>query len=101
MRALVFFDLPTDTSEDRRNYRLFRRSLLKNGFMMLQESVYVRLLINPAEAESAIDAIKKQKPKKGIVMVLTVTEKQYSKMEIITGEYHTDLIDTDERLIIL
>ena len=101
MRTLVFFDLPTDTSEDRRNYRLFRRTLIKSGFMMLQESVYVRLLINSTEAESAIDVIKKHKPKKGIVMALTITEKQYSKMEIITGEYHTDIIDTDERLIIL
>lgn len=36
MRMIVFFDLPTITTEDRRNYRLFRKMLIKNGFIMLQ-----------------------------------------------------------------
>ena len=39
MRVLVFFDLPTETETDRRNYRQFRRGLLKSGFFMMQESV--------------------------------------------------------------
>ena len=42
MRMLVMFDLPTETGEDRRNYRKFRKGLLENGFYMLQESVYCR-----------------------------------------------------------
>ena len=46
MRMLVFFDLPTETSSDRRNYRRFRRFLVKNGFLMMQESVYCKLLVN-------------------------------------------------------
>ena len=40
MRMLVFFDLPTETAEDRRNYNRFRKYLIKNGFIMMQESVY-------------------------------------------------------------
>jgi len=39
MRVIVLFDLPTITEQDRRNYRLFRKHLIKSGFMMLQESV--------------------------------------------------------------
>lgn len=35
MRVLVFFDLPVQTSEDMKNYRLFRKTLLKNGFFMM------------------------------------------------------------------
>ncbi|WP_370793409.1 CRISPR-associated endonuclease Cas2 [Blautia sp.] len=27
------------TNEDKRNYRKFRKALIKNGFIMLQESV--------------------------------------------------------------
>ena len=46
MRMMVFFDLPTETAEDRRNYRLFRKTLINNGFIMMQESVYCKLLIN-------------------------------------------------------
>ena len=46
MRVIVFFDLPTLTTEDKRNYSKFRRFLIKNGFMMLQESVYAKLALN-------------------------------------------------------
>lgn len=46
MRMLVFFDLPTDTASDRREYRRFRKMLIRSGFLMLQESVYCKLLMN-------------------------------------------------------
>lgn len=101
MRSIVFFDLPTETNEDKRNYRRFRRTLIKNGFIMIQESVYCRLLINASAQKAAVETIRKNKPPSGIVQVLTVTEKQFSKMEYMVGEFHSDIIDTDERLIIL
>lgn len=101
MRTLVFFDLPTNTNEDRRNYRQFRKLLIKNGFIMLQESVYSRMLITPTAERSVVNLIRKNKPPTGMVQVLTVTEKQFEKMEYITGEFHTDIINSDERLVIL
>lgn len=101
MRLLVFFDLPTETSEDRRNYRRFRNILLKNGFMMLQESVYCRMFITPTSEKAVMDVIRKNKPPEGTVQMLSVTEKQFSKMEYLVGEYHSEIIDSDERLIIL
>ncbi len=48
MRMLVFFDLPTLTKEDKRNYRQFRKLLIKNGFIMLQESVYCKMMTSPS-----------------------------------------------------
>ena len=33
--------------------------------------------------------------------MLTVTEKQFSKMEFVTGEWTNDVIDTTERTVIL
>ena len=101
MRLLVFFDLPTETNEDRRNYRNFRRCLIKNGFIMLQESVYCRMLITPTAEKTAMDVIRKNKPPSGTVQMLSVTEKQFSKMEHLVGEYHSEIIDSDERLVIL
>ena len=101
MRMIVFFDLPTDTAADRRNYRKFRKMLLSNGFIMMQESVYCKLLIN-ASAEDAVRAVvRKNKPPKGIVEILTVTEKQFAKIEYITGEFISDIVSTDERMVIL
>lgn len=101
MRVLVMFDLPTETSENRRNYTKFRKYLIKSGFMMMQQSVYVRLALNQTNAKGMIDSVKKNKPSEGFVQILTITEKQYSKMEIISGEYSNDTVDTDERLLML
>ena len=101
MRTLVFFDLPTETVEDKRNYRQFRKLLIKNGFMMLQESVYTRMLITPSAEKAVVNVIRKNRPPEGIVQILTVTEKQFAAMECITGEVHSDIISSDEKLVIL
>ena len=101
MRIMVFFDLPTETAADRREYRTFRKLLIKNGFVMMQESVYCRMVLNGSVQKSVFDVIRKNKPKKGIVQILTVTEKQFASMAYITGASKTDVIDTDERLVIL
>lgn len=101
MRVLVFFDLPTETLEDKREYRKFRRVLIKNGFLMMQESVYCRMLLTPSAGRAVMDMIRKNRPSDGIVQVMTVTEKQFAGMEYITGEHHSEIIDSDERLIVL
>lgn len=101
MRVLVFFDLPTQTLENKREYRNFRKMLIKNGFLMMQESVYCRMLITPTAGRSVIDIIRKNRPPEGIVQVMTVTEKQFSSMEYITGFHNSEVIDSDERLIVL
>lgn len=101
MRTIVMFDLPVETVEDRRNYRKFRRLLIKNGFIMMQESVYTRMLLTPSSERTVIELIRKNKPPNGLVQLLTVTEKQFSKMIFIVGESKSDIIDSDERLVIL
>lgn len=101
MRMLVFFDLPTLTSDDRKNYRLFRKSLIKNGFIMLQESVYCKMMTSPTMEQSVKKLIRSNKPPAGIVTTLAVTEKQFVKMDYVVGEYQNDVIDSEERLIVL
>ena len=101
MRMIVFFDLPVLTPEERRDYTLFRKFLIKNGFIMLQESVYSKLVLNATSQEAVIANIKKNRPLRGLVEVLTVTERQFSKMEIITGSIKSEYLSTDKRLVIL
>ena len=101
MRVLVFFDLPVTTGENRREYRRFRKFLLKNGFLMLQESVYCKLALNRTAVNAIVDNVHKNKPEEGLVQLLTVTEKQYSKMDIIIGDVKSEVLDSDERLVIL
>ena len=101
MRVIVLFDLPVETSLQRKNYTHFRKFLIKSGFIMMQESVYTKLAPNSAVASSIQNNIRKHRPYEGIVQVLTITEKQFSRMEIITGKYKTEIVDDDRSLVIL
>lgn len=101
MRVVVFFDLPVLTEANRREYRVFRKYLIKSGFMMVQESVYCKLAQNSSVADAIVKNLRKNKPGDGLVQVLRVTEKQYNKMDFIVGENTGDVLTSDERLVIL
>ena len=101
MRIMVIFDLPVVTSEQRREYTKFRKFLIKSGFLMMQESIYCKLALNGTAANAIIENVRKNKPPEGLVQLLTVTEKQYAKMEFIIGTSSSEVLDSDERLVIL
>lgn len=101
MRILVMFDLPVGTAVERRNYNMFRKFLIKNGFLMMQESVYCKIAQNATIADYIVENVRRNKPGSGLVQLLKVTEKQYSRMEYIIGESNSEVLDSDERLVIL
>ena len=101
MRLMVFFDLPTATSENRRNYRRFRKDLISNGFFMLQESVYCRMVINEAMAKSVVARIESFKPLQGMVCAMIITEKQFAGISFIVGDMKSDVVTTEQSLVIL
>lgn len=99
MRLMLFFDLPVEKASERREYRQFVKLLKKNGFFMLQKSIYVKMGIDAQVIDLTIKKIKKEVPKNGNIMILTITEKQFSNIEIILGDFNTEVISTDERLL--
>lgn len=101
MRIIVFFDLPTETAKERRAYNIFRKNLIKDGFIMMQESVYVKLALHQTEADTIKNRINKYKPKKGLIQLLVITEKQFSSIEYILGNSESDTLSNTERLVIL
>lgn len=102
MRLLVFFDLPVENATQRKNYRLFRKHLIKEGFLMLQESVYAKLVTNDGAAGAAVMRLRKHRPPEGLIQVLKVTEKQFATMEYITGNREAyDEVDTMEEFVVL
>ncbi len=101
MRVMVFFDLPMETSAERREYTRFRKHLIKSGFMMIQKSVYAKLALNGTAANIIMESVRKQKPLEGLVQMLTITEKQFSKMEFVIGGLTSDLLDSTDRLVVL
>ena len=101
MRIIVFFDLPTETSKDRKIANAFRKNLINEGFIMMQESVYSKLVLNNNQSELLLSRLRKNAPKKGLIQVLTITEQQYSKIEYIIGESNSKIINNEDRLIVL
>ncbi len=101
VRTIVFFDLPNIYARDKKNYLKFRKYLVNEGFVMMQESVYSKLILNTQQSELLVERIRKQAPKKGLIQVLTITEKQYSQIEYIIGEGKTKIINDEDRLVVL
>lgn len=101
MRVMVFFDLPVQTSAERREYARFRKHLIRNGFIMVQESVYAKLALNMSAAGAIMEAVRREKPPAGLVQMLVITENQYARMEYVVGERSSEVIDSDERTIYL
>lgn len=85
MRLFLFFDLPVITKEQRKIYVQFRKFLIKNGYIMMQYSVYCKIFANREAAVKHVGILEKNVPKSGQIRILLVTEKQYSKIEIIVG----------------
>ena len=75
--------------------------MIKNGFIMLQESVYCKLMTSPSVERSVKHMLENNKPPKGLVQSLVVTEKQFSKMEYVVGESMGSIIDNEETVVIL
>lgn len=101
MRIVVFFDLPVESSQERSDYRAFRKFLIKSGFVMMQESVYSKIVLNNTVGEAVKESVRKHCTKKGLVQMLTVTEKQFERMECIVGEVSGTVVANDERLVVL
>jgi len=85
MWILVFFDLPTETKKDRKNYTIFRKKILANGFAMFQFSMYIRHCSSRENSDVHIKRVKEMLPPKGHVGIMCVTDKQFGMMEIFRG----------------
>ena len=83
---LVFFDLPTETKKERKVAARFRKDIMADGFTMFQFSIYIRHCSSRENMEVHIRRLKILLPEKGHVGMLTVTDKQFTSMEIFYGQ---------------
>lgn len=101
MRMVLMFDMPTQTADERKVYRQFRKFLISEGFIMHQFSVYSKLLLNDSANKAMINRLKAKNPKKGHITVLTVTEKQFARMVYLNGDKDDSVAISDARIIYL
>lgn len=85
MWILVFFDLPTETKKERKEYSDFRKHLMNDGFTMFQFSIYVRHCASRENAAVHIKRVKNILPPHGDVGILCITDKQFGDIEL----YHS------------
>lgn len=77
MWLYVMFDLPVETKRQIHRASVFRKDLLKDGFVMHQFSVYIRHCASVESAAVHIGRIKRMIPEEGSVSILKVTDKQF------------------------
>ena len=70
---MLMYDIPVSNSEQRREYSHFRKAILREGFMQMQESVYVRLYRNYTLAAGDVERIRGEAPKGGSVHLLPLS----------------------------
>lgn len=101
MRVMIFFDLPVLTKSDRKEYSKFHRFLLEDGFVMMQKSVYSKIVLNGHASKIVTDRVRRHKPPDGKIQILTITEKQFQGIEYILGEPQNEVVDSQTRLVVL
>lgn len=87
MRIIIFFDLPVKTKAERRAATKFRKFLLKDGYFMVQYSVYCRICNGYGDVEKHKIRLRAHTPDNGSARLLVITEKQYEKIELLIGNY--------------
>lgn len=85
MRLVLLFDLTMNTKKEIKIYTNFRKYLIKEGYIMMQFSVYCKIFPNREAAVKHVNMLKRNVPKEGEIRIMVVTEKQYCRMEIIVG----------------
>ena len=86
MWMLVMFDLPVTEKPQRKAATNFRNYLLDQGFQIAQFSIYYRLLGSKEAAASLSKKIEAALPDEGKVNILTITDKQYERMQTFAGK---------------
>ncbi|MGH8192768.1 MAG: CRISPR-associated endonuclease Cas2 [Rhodanobacteraceae bacterium] len=96
----TLFDLPVETNENKRAYLHFRKFLLRQGFSMLQYSVYARFCASEESAEAFRRRLRIRLPDDGHVRLLSVTDRQFGKMEIFFGKKAREPEKEPEQLLL-
>lgn len=96
------FDLPMETKSERRAYTKFRKSLLEQGFTMLQYSVYQRPVPNRQSAKKYEHLLKKSLPMNGEIRLMYISEKQFQDMKLLIGSrsHQEEKVGNNEMVII-
>ena len=100
MWLVTMFDLPVDTKDARREYTRFRKALLREGFMMLQYSVYARYFDSGEESDAHRARVRGALPPDGHVRLIAITDHQFGRMEVFQGKMRQEAEEPPAQLML-
>jgi CRISPR-associated protein Cas2 len=100
MWLFAMFDLPVDQPKLRKEYTRFRKSLLREGFAMLQYSVYAHYVPSEESEATLRNKVRQAIPQHGQVRLISVTDRQFEKMEVFFGKRRTKVEDPPLQMLL-
>lgn len=82
---LLCFDVPATTKKDAKTYRSIMKMLKDEGFIQLQESVYVKLLRHFAGRQREMEKLKAKLPAVGRIFILPLRLGDLKEICTISG----------------
>ncbi len=86
---VAMFDLPVCDEEERREATLFRKSLMNDGFVMIQFSVYARPCVSLEKLKKHEERVRNFAPRTGDVRLLFFTDRQWEESVLIVRKDKT------------
>ncbi|WP_406602233.1 CRISPR-associated endonuclease Cas2 [Mesomycoplasma moatsii] len=99
---MLMYDLPNSTSEENHYYSKFRSNIIKLGYIQLQQSIYVKIIQSKTLSNSHVEKIRKIIPPKGNIRIFIMTEYQFERGLILSGEINeNEIINDDKRFRVI
>ena len=83
---LLFFDLPNKDRDDQRIYRRFRKTLIREGYVQLQKSVYLKSIRNYSSMGEEIRKVQGSAPLNSDIKIIPFTSESIRKVISVCGE---------------
>jgi CRISPR-associated protein Cas2 len=97
--VLVFFDLPVGTPDERKAAANFRKDLVRDGYIMVQYSVYARPCGSADRVETQVRRLKPKIPPKGEVRSLIISDAQWGRMLVMRSQQKVESEPQPEQMM--
>lgn len=84
-RILLLCELPVERRAQRKEARLFRELLFREGFYELQANVYTRMVESRSSRDIHLKRVAEGLPTSGTIRLLTLTERQFQNAPLLCG----------------
>ncbi|OYD26791.1 CRISPR-associated protein Cas2 [Mycoplasma testudineum] len=100
MRIMLFYDVAMSTPEAVKEYTQFHKSIIRRGYIMIQNSVYAKIITAGSKYKSELIYLEDKIPVNGNIRTILITDTQYYNMVMLRGNrlINEDINDTERYL---